>query len=76
MQEITFHDELEELGLVEKTFYEERFIGSENTNRYKPKNSFIAASPNDTIFLMNLSDELLNIESLKPFLETEIIDYK
>ncbi|CAD8085549.1 unnamed protein product [Paramecium sonneborni] len=76
LQEITFLDELEELGLVEKTIYEERFIGSEATNRYKPKNSFIAASPNDTIFLMNLSDELLNIESIQPFLETEIVDYK
>ncbi|CAD8083096.1 unnamed protein product [Paramecium sonneborni] len=76
LQEITFLDELEELGLVEKTIYEERFIGSEATNRYKPKNSFIAASPNDTIFLMNLSDELLNIDSLQPLLETEIADYK
>ncbi|CAD8053191.1 unnamed protein product [Paramecium primaurelia] len=76
LQEITFLDELEELGLVEKTFYEERFIGSEATNRYKPKNSFIAAAPNDTIFLMNLSNELLNIESLQPLLETDIVDYK
>ncbi|CAK69202.1 unnamed protein product (macronuclear) [Paramecium tetraurelia] len=76
LQEITFLDELEELGLVEKTFYEERFIGSEATNRYKPKNSFVAASPNDTIFLMNLSDELLNIESIQPLLETEFVDYK
>ncbi|CAD8077088.1 unnamed protein product [Paramecium primaurelia] len=76
LQEITFLDELEELGLVEKTFYEERFIGSETTNRYKPKNSFIAASPNDTIFLMNLSNELLNINALQPLLETEIVDYK
>ncbi|CAD8180544.1 unnamed protein product [Paramecium pentaurelia] len=76
LQEITFLDELEELGLVEKTFYEERFIGSEATNRYKPKNSFIAASPNDTIFLMNLSNELLNINALQPLLETEIVDYK
>lgn len=55
---------MEELGLVEKTFYEERFIGTEATNRYKPKNSFVAAAPNDTVFLMNLSDELLSIESL------------
>ncbi|CAD8170843.1 unnamed protein product [Paramecium octaurelia] len=76
LQEITFLDELEELGLVEKTFYEERFIGSEATNRYKPKNSFVAASPNDTIFLMNLSNELLNIESIQPLLETDIIDFK
>lgn len=67
---------MEELGLVEKTFYEERFIGTEATNRYKPKNSFVAAPPNDTVFLMNLSDELLSIESLYPLIETEIVEYK
>lgn len=62
------------MGLVEKTIYEERFIGSETTNRYKPKNSFIAAAPNDTVFLMNLSNTSFN--SLKPLLESEIVDYK
>jgi hypothetical protein len=64
------------MGLVEKTIYEERFIGSESTNRYKPKNSFVAAAPNDTVFLMNLSNELLDFNSLKPLLESEIVDYK
>lgn len=38
-------------------FFEERFQGSEEFNRYKPKNSYVAAAPNDTVFIMNLADE-------------------
>lgn len=64
------------MGFVEKAIYEERFVGSEATNRYKPKNSFVAAPPNDTVFLMNLPDELMNIDSFKDIIEGTLVEYK
>jgi len=31
-------------------------VGGEEFNRYKAKNSYVAAAPNDTVFVMNLPD--------------------
>ncbi|KAM3140175.1 hypothetical protein pb186bvf_007728 [Paramecium bursaria] len=66
-----------ELADIIEQIYEERFIGSEQTNRYKPKNSYIAAAPNDTIFIMNLPDEMMDITCFKNMLQNlKVVEYK